>query len=196
LEAYLERHDLGEVPEDIRDFDRFYRARRGAIADRLRTLLDVEHEPTGVGEVDEEQLPDPEERPALPEAVEDAFLNHLSPEVDGPEALKGRVRDYLNRVRQQYANNEQVDLHTAEGIAESYLHLLDYLGYVDGRYLSLVQAGIQYFVDPDDTAHDFGSGGFDDDAAVLNSLVRFFGREDLVVRVNLALDSSEKSVAE
>lgn len=37
--AYLERHDLGLIPEDIVDFQIFYKARRARMAERLKAVL-------------------------------------------------------------------------------------------------------------------------------------------------------------
>jgi hypothetical protein len=37
--AYLERHDLGDVPEELTGFGEFYEARRGRILERMRKLL-------------------------------------------------------------------------------------------------------------------------------------------------------------
>lgn len=38
---YRERHDLGEVPEDIKDFTEFYASRQNRIGPRLRSVLGV-----------------------------------------------------------------------------------------------------------------------------------------------------------
>jgi|SRR5690554_74055 len=59
-DAYIERHDLGQVPPDIRDFDQFYEARRNVLAQRLRDLLGVEPPRVrieGAPLVDEESMP-------------------------------------------------------------------------------------------------------------------------------------------
>jgi hypothetical protein len=38
-QAYLDRHDLGDVPEDLTGFHGFYERRRAVMADKLRTLV-------------------------------------------------------------------------------------------------------------------------------------------------------------
>jgi hypothetical protein len=39
--AYTSKHDLGEIPTNIKDFPEFFEARRGRLAERLRKLLNV-----------------------------------------------------------------------------------------------------------------------------------------------------------
>jgi len=38
-EEHMRRHDLGDIPADMRDFHAFYEARRDRLRDRLRQLL-------------------------------------------------------------------------------------------------------------------------------------------------------------
>ena len=43
--AYRQRHDLGEVPHSIPEFEDFYEARKERMAARIRDLLGVEPSP-------------------------------------------------------------------------------------------------------------------------------------------------------
>lgn len=97
--------------------------------------------------------------------------------------LRMQVQDYRQVVHQAAREKEFVDVDLADHIADACLELLD--GVTKGApqvERRLVQVAIRYFVEEEDADDDMASiFGFDDDAAVLNAVLNYLGREDLSV---------------
>ena len=101
------------------------------------------------------------------------------------EDLLDTVADYLDEISSAAARDGFVDTELGAAIAEVCLELLaDLGGGASDRESRLVQVAVRYFVVEDDAEGDLTSVvGFDDDARVVNAVLRLLGREDLLIEV-------------
>lgn len=94
-----------------------------------------------------------------------------------PEQLRYEVRGYLAYVKARARTNPEMDVATAEQIADDFLVLLDLAEErgLDELLHRHLQAGVRYFSSDDDAVSDLAPGGFDDDAAVLAAISELLG---------------------
>ncbi len=129
--------------------------------------------------------------------MDDSFLEALPVEVRPlveklmreplvpPNELRRELKNHEQQVDRAAARRADLDVHLAQCIGESCVVLLDALG-PDAPEASrrLTQLACRYLIETEDGEGDLGSAfGFDDDAEVLNAVVRKRGRLDLVVSV-------------
>ena len=99
--------------------------------------------------------------------------------------LVERIDTYLEQVREATARNEFLNLALAERLASVLKTLLgeyDHLG--SAYHQALVVGACRFFLETNDVWGDLDSPlGFDDDAEVLNAVLRDIGREDLLVEI-------------
>ena len=103
----------------------------------------------------------------------------------GHDDLLDAVADYLDEISLAAARDGFVDAKLGETVAEVCLELLADLGSgTSDKDNRLVQVAVRYFVVEDDADGDLTSVvGFDDDARVLNAILRLLGREELLIEV-------------
>jgi len=108
--------------------------------------------------------------------VADVFRSHLDcADIAELEQLAGRIDSYLAEL-EHAAAGRQVNVDLARRIAGRCRQLLDGCDRTDGQQLRLVVAAVRYFLDPDDIDSDDQSpAGLDDDALVLNAVIRWTG---------------------
>jgi hypothetical protein len=101
-----------------------------------------------------------------------------------PELVK-QVRDYQrNLARRSGWHDENIDPKLARGLIDRALKLLGTIGPDTAEPTRrLVQAAVRYLVIEDDATNDLGSIlGLDDDAEVMNAVLRHLGRESWQVK--------------
>jgi hypothetical protein len=96
--------------------------------------------------------------------------------------LAGVVELHLEHIRNH--DNPSTDVETAERIAASLMALLSSDGAFDAGDRALIRGAVEYYLLADDASGDLDDNlGFDDDARVLNSVLRRINRPDLVVKL-------------
>ncbi len=125
------------------------------------------------------------------------FGDLLSPEVDRilreiaipvkpdeVEILKTEIKHYLDRIVQAQRKNEFLNEPLARRIGEiGVLLLKSYHSYTKEQQ-ALVTGAVRYFVLAKDKDNDLHSPlGFDDDAEVMNFVLKSIGREDLIIDI-------------
>jgi uncharacterized membrane protein YkvA (DUF1232 family) len=101
--------------------------------------------------------------------------------IDAQELLR-RVGRHLDETRVAHARNRIVNLRLATVIAEVVTSLLSRWDFLPDQHRHWLGGAILYFVDSRDNEHDFSSAiGFEDDAEVLNSCLRFNGLDSLCI---------------
>lgn len=99
------------------------------------------------------------------------------------DALRSAVSTYLAQVSAQADSGAFVDLALATRIAEV-LNALLAAGPVPPSAHQAIQLGVLYFTEAKDSEPDVDSVlGFEDDAHVLNAVLRYLGRDDLLIPV-------------
>jgi uncharacterized membrane protein YkvA (DUF1232 family) len=101
-----------------------------------------------------------------------------------PELVK-QVHDYQrNLARRSEWHDENIDPKLARALIDRALKLLGTIGPdTADRTRRLVQAAVRYLVIEDDATNDLGSIlGLDDDAEVMNAVLRELGRESWQVK--------------
>jgi len=99
--------------------------------------------------------------------------------------LIGGVENYRRVIHKAAAAGGNANSVVGDEIAHALTQLLDRVNEKTGAdNMRLIQAAVRYFVIQDDgSGHDLESReGLYDDAHVVNAVVRYFGRDDLVVR--------------
>lgn len=123
----------------------------------------------------------------IPEAARPLWGELLAEPLRSLRELIREVRDYRRQLleRSQWLS-EEVDLPLATKLADVLLRLLATLSEQSPEATRrLAQAAVRYFVIEDDAMADQSSlAGFDDDAAVVNAVLRELGHEGWVVPVS------------
>lgn len=103
---------------------------------------------------------------------------------DSRNGLLHRTRAYLTTVEAAAGQNEFLDLPLARAIAVALEQALDHVDPSDERALHALHVAVRYFEEDDDDEPDLESVlGFEDDAQVANVVLRFIGREDLLIEI-------------
>jgi hypothetical protein len=122
--------------------------------------------------------------PGVPDRSRHLLKQLLSEELIPVAAMPHIVQSYVKVVRDAYRQNGRANVQRAEAIATAALSLLDSVNEkIPKKNLRIIQAAIRYFVIQDDGhSHDLATpDGLDDDARVMNAVLRFFGRDDLFI---------------
>ena len=120
----------------------------------------------------------------IPQAARPLWTKLVQEDLRPVHELFNDVRGYQQTLAQRAEwRDDDVDPALANGLAESSLRLLSTLD--DGtpeRTRRMIQAAVRYFVIEEDADNDVGSIlGLDDDAEVLNAVLRALGYERWVV---------------
>ena len=99
--------------------------------------------------------------------------------------LFGQVKDYQKSIHQRSSDDEGVDPALAENLIRASMRLLGTLNDATPEATrQVIQAAVRYFVIEDDADSDLDSIlGLDDDAEVVNAVLRHLGHDDWVVDV-------------
>lgn len=99
--------------------------------------------------------------------------------------LFGEVKDYQQAIHQRSSDDEGVDPALAENLVRASMRLLGTLNDATPESTRrVVQAAVRYFIIEDDADSDLDSIlGLDDDAEVINAVLRHLGHDDWVVEV-------------
>jgi uncharacterized membrane protein YkvA (DUF1232 family) len=122
----------------------------------------------------------------IPEAARALWIELVGEPLRPTRELERDVRDYGRRLGEQSRwRGDDVDLPLAAKLGQALVRLL---GTLDDkspeRARRLVQAAVRYYVIEDDAFADQESlAGFDDDAAVINAVLRELGHDRWVVPV-------------
>jgi hypothetical protein len=101
-----------------------------------------------------------------------------------PAELLEITRCYLAVVEAAAGTNEFLDLPTARAIASALELALAEPTPTHPDHLAALHVAVRYFEEDDDGDPDLESVlGFDDDAQVLNAVLRYIGREDLCIEL-------------
>lgn len=103
---------------------------------------------------------------------------------DRVEHLQAEIGGHLEKVRSALVRNEFLDFGLAERIASALDTLLATYSEIGSDHArALIVGAARFFVTADDVWPDLESPvGFDDDAEVLNAVLKDIGREDLLVK--------------
>ncbi|PKN56771.1 MAG: hypothetical protein CVU56_14395 [Deltaproteobacteria bacterium HGW-Deltaproteobacteria-14] len=101
------------------------------------------------------------------------------------ESLPHIVESYRRVIHEAHRKNQRANVQLGDQIADALRGLLRSIDANTGdQNLRIIQAAVRFFVIQDDGAggHDLASSdGLDDDAAIVNAVLRFFGRDDLMI---------------
>jgi hypothetical protein len=99
--------------------------------------------------------------------------------------LFGEVKDYQQAIHQRSSDDEGVDPALAENLVRASMRLLGTLNDATPESTRrIVQAAVRYFIIEDDADSDLDSIlGLDDDAEVINAVLRHLGHDDWLVKV-------------
>lgn len=120
-------------------------------------------------------------------ADEAAEFESYVTETSAEEALglRTRVDGHLRAVREHVEAGGAGNLGLAEGIAAALSRLIDGSGTLDARGRSWLRGAVEYFVAIEDSQPDLASeSGLDDDAGVVNAVMRALGDEDGFVEIS------------
>ena len=122
----------------------------------------------------------------IPDAAKELWGNLVAEDLRPVHELFKEVREYQQALakRSQW-HDDDVDPALARGLAEASLRLLGTLSDdTPETTRHLIQAAVRYFVIEDDADSDLDSIlGLDDDAEVVNAVLRHLGRESWLVQV-------------
>jgi hypothetical protein len=122
----------------------------------------------------------------IPDAARPLWTKLIADELRPVHELFAEVRDYQQALANRSSwTDEDVDPALANGLAEASLRLLGTLNEKTPETTRrLIQAAVRYFVIEEDADSDLDSIlGLDDDAEVLNAVIRHLGHEHWLVEV-------------
>lgn len=122
----------------------------------------------------------------IPEAAQPLWTRLLDEKLVPVHELFRQIRDYQQTIAQRsHWRDADVDPKLAGALADASLKLLSTLNEATpDTTRRLVQAAVRYFVIEDDADSDLDSIlGLDDDAEVLNAVLRHLGHDGWVVEV-------------
>ncbi len=122
----------------------------------------------------------------IPDASKDLWSKLLAEELRPVHELVKQVKGYQQTIAQRSSvRNADVDPTLANALADASMKLLTTIkdDTPDDRRLA-IQAAVRYFVIEDDADSDLDSIlGLDDDAEVLNAVLKHLGHEEWMVEV-------------
>jgi hypothetical protein len=116
----------------------------------------------------------------IPDAARPLWVELLAEPLRPIRELERDIRTYRHRLDEQSQwRADDVDLRLAARLGQTLLRLLGTLGESSPEpHRRLAQAAVRYYVIEDDALADQDSpAGFDDDAAVVNAVLRELGHE-------------------
>ncbi len=118
--------------------------------------------------------------PAKCRKVFQAKVELLPP--DGAAVLKAQVGRYLKTIHAQAPKNRNINLELIDRMGAVFDQLLDGYTTFPEEHRALVVGAARYFIETSDANDDLTDPlGFDDDLAVLNTVLMVIGRHDLVL---------------
>lgn len=106
------------------------------------------------------------------------FAQPLTTEAD----MKARVEAYMDILRAARERGKDVDLGSAEKLADRSRRMLDAITPATSeRDRRLMHSAVRYFLHPSEAQRDWTTGGLDDDVAVMNVVARALDRADLLI---------------
>lgn len=121
----------------------------------------------------------------LPEDAQPLVAQLLEEDLLPVPVLMRAVESYRQVIHRAAAQNGKANAHVGDQIADALLALMSRINAKTGEEnLHIIQAAVRYFVIQDDgSVHDLHSrDGLYDDARVVNAVLRYFGRDDLLIR--------------
>lgn len=123
--------------------------------------------------------------PGVPDHSRALLQQLLAEDLIPVEALPHIVESYRRVIHEARKKNPRTNVVMGDMIANSLVALLKKVTPKTGEQnLRIIQAAVRFFViqDDGDGGHDLASqDGLDDDAAIVNAVLRFFGRDDLMI---------------
>lgn len=123
--------------------------------------------------------------PGVPEGSREMLKQLLDEDLIPVESLPHIVESYRRVIQDAYRRNKRANIELGNQIADALRALLRSIDDTTGdQNLRIIQAAVRFFVIQDDGAggHDLATlDGLDDDAAIVNAVLRYFGRDDLMI---------------
>ena len=127
--------------------------------------------------------------PGVPDGARDMLKRLLDEDLIPVESLPHIVESYRRVIQDAHRRNKLANLELGNRIADALQALLKTITAKTGdQNLRIIQAAVRFFVIQDDGVggHDLATlDGLDDDAAIVNAVMRYFGRDDLMVETEL-----------
>jgi len=123
--------------------------------------------------------------PGVPEHSRNLLKQLLTEALVPVEALAHITESYRKVIHEAHRKNGRANTRVGDAIAHALQSLLRSVTPAAGEAnLRIIQAAVRYFVIQDDgTVHDLASeDGLDDDVKVVNAVLRYLGRDDLMIR--------------
>jgi len=123
--------------------------------------------------------------PGVPESSKQLLLRLLQEDLLPIQALQSVIESYRKVIRDAARKNGRANIKIGDQIAHALQTLLARVNETTGDdNQSVLQAAVRYFViQNDSTGHDLESeDGLYDDARVVNAVMRYFGRDDLMIQ--------------
>jgi hypothetical protein len=123
--------------------------------------------------------------PGVPESSKQLLLRLLQEDLLPVRPLQTVIESYRKVIHEMARKNGKVNARLGDQIADALQELLarvnDRTG-VDNQ--SIIQAAVRYFIIQNDgSGHDLETvDGLHDDARVVNAVLRYFGRDDLMIK--------------
>ncbi len=123
--------------------------------------------------------------PGVPETSKQLLLRLLQEDLLPVRPLQAVIESYRKVIHDAARKNGKANARLGDQIADA---LQELLGRINDRTgadnQSIIQAAVRYFVIQNDgTGHDLEShDGLNDDARVVNAVLRYFGRDDLIIK--------------
>jgi|GEM_PF-1114268 len=123
--------------------------------------------------------------PGVPEGAREMLKQLLDEDLIPVESLPHIVESYRRVIHTAYKKYGRANVRLGDQIADALQALLRSINEKTGENnLRIIQAAVRFFViqDDGDGGHDLASeDGLDDDAAIVNAVMRYFGRDDLMI---------------
>ncbi|MFO0750123.1 MAG: hypothetical protein U1F43_31295 [Myxococcota bacterium] len=123
--------------------------------------------------------------PGVPESSKQMLMRLLQEDLIPVPALKAVVESYRRVIAEAARKHGKANIKIGNAIADSLGILLGRINETTGEdNLRIIQAAVRYFVIQNDaTGNDLESeDGLFDDARVINAVLRYFGRDDIMVK--------------
>lgn len=121
--------------------------------------------------------------PSIPKRCRAIFEREAKPVTEaGVPILKKRLDDYYEIVSSQAKKNTCIRLDTVEAMMRVFNILLSRYHHFSLEHKALIVGAISYFIAEEDANSDLiDMFGFEDDLAVLNTVLMTIGQDDLVI---------------
>jgi len=123
--------------------------------------------------------------PGVPESSKQMLMRLLQEDPIPVAALKAVVESYRRVIQEANKRNGRANFRIGNQIADSLQVLLARINDKTGDdNLRIIQSAVRYFVIQNDaTGNDLETeDGLYDDARVINAILRYFGRDDIMVK--------------